>query len=852
MMNFTRFKLFMDAFQQFEDVSKALELGIPDLSGYIWGPTCYILNLRQQPETRICLAWMYSDLLQFNASIIKLFQIRSKSTMLPSWRKTFAASWKDYDGPFQTLLRAFDSHGSFLKRSLDNQQHQSVQGTHQVLNDHILQYQWDRNYARRQAEEAEVARKHKQCLDVIHWLHSPGMEEPEIQYQNEFLKIRSEYPDTGKWILREDKVQDWIEADIPDHSLLWIHGKKGAERTESTISYFYCREKDEGLGEPRFLAIMKSLLRQLVSQNEDLLPTLHDKRMRGQEILNDESTAKTLLELFCEVDMSQFIVIDGLDEISDVHKGSVVQLFDSIVEKSNEHHPGKIRILILSTELPLIRKRMESNDRIGEFALNPSSTLKDIESYVAKQAEKLEEEFSLGSHNLKLIESLICRNSDGMFLYAFLVIENLLEQPNARYVLMELQESNFPKTLGQAYSRIIERLRSTHHENTWKESKKIFGWLAHAKRPLQWHELQAALSISIDEQGYVRPQDHMTTLRKDIRVMCGSLVHVIGGNSIDFVHQTAKEFVQLKIWTEDRERYARKGYYAFQDYAMSKWDSHLNAMIGKSSNLFQGQDDGQEIGLKVSNVLRVFCCAYEKSWELVNAGQENNAREAAIEATKHCEPFQHRAFHAHLLKIWTHAVKHHKQPFKERNKISINELGEALKKSRETLEGLAEGLDDDDELAKSLRKFYGSNFYKCTGITCPCFYEGVASKEDLEKHLNRHDRPFPCTTPNCSLVPFGFPTNKDRDKHERTYHPETSDQPSEFVVLGSRATAAAKYECRLCQRSYTRQANLTAHLDGAHFGRRPFACGTCGREFTRRSDRTRHERIHVRMARVSS
>ncbi|KAL6401434.1 putative zinc finger protein [Ilyonectria robusta] len=494
---------------------------------------------------------MYSDLLQFNARIIKLFQIRS-------WRKTFAASWKDYDGPFQTLLRAFDSHGSFLKRSLDNQQHQSVQGTHQVLNDHILQYQWDRNYARRQAEEAEVARKHKQCLDVIHWLHSPGMEEPEIQYQNEFLKIRSEYPDTGKWILREDKVQDWIEADIPDHSLLWIHGKKGAgktilasliidhlqkERTESTISYFYCREKDEGLGEPRFLAIMKSLLRQLVSQNEDLLPTLHDKRMRGQEILNDESTAKTLLELFCEVDMSQFIVIDGLDEISDVHKGSVVQLFDSIVEKSNEHHPGKIRILILSTELPLIRKRMESNDRIGEFALNPSSTLKDIESYVAKQAEKLEEEFSLGSHNLKLIESLICRNSDGMFLYAFLVIENLLEQPNARYVLMELQESNFPKTLGQAYSRIIERLRSTHHENTWKESKKIFGWLAHAKRPLQWHELQAALSISIDEQGYVRPQDHMTTLRKDIRVMCGSLVHVIGGNSIDFVHQTAKEFI---------------------------------------------------------------------------------------------------------------------------------------------------------------------------------------------------------------------------------------------------------------------------------------------------------------------
>lgn len=194
-------------------------------------------------------------------------------------------------------------------------------------------------------------------------------------------------------------------------SLIIDHLQK--ERADSTTSYFYCREMDEGLGEPRFLAIMKSLLRQLVSQNEDLLPTLHDKRMRGQEILNDESAAKTLLELFCELDMSQFIIVDGLDEMSDVHRRSVVEFFDSIVEKSNEHHPGKIRILILSTELPLIRKRMESNDRIGEFALNPGSTLKDIESYVAKQAEKLEEGFSLDSHNLKLIEALICRNSDG-------------------------------------------------------------------------------------------------------------------------------------------------------------------------------------------------------------------------------------------------------------------------------------------------------------------------------------------------------------------------------------------------------------------------------------------------------
>lgn len=44
MMNLNRFHTFIDAFEQFDEVCKALDIKIPHLSGYIWGPSKSILQ----------------------------------------------------------------------------------------------------------------------------------------------------------------------------------------------------------------------------------------------------------------------------------------------------------------------------------------------------------------------------------------------------------------------------------------------------------------------------------------------------------------------------------------------------------------------------------------------------------------------------------------------------------------------------------------------------------------------------------------------------------------------------------------------------------------------------------------
>jgi len=71
-------------------------------------------------------------------------------------------------------------------------------------------------------------------------------------------------------------------------------------------------------------------------------------------------------------------------------------------------------------------------------------------------------------------------------------------------------------------------------------AKKIFGLLAGAKRPLKWHELQAALSLEVSASGGVSMDYHSNQLRNDIRETCGTLVQVLHKNRVEFIHSTTR------------------------------------------------------------------------------------------------------------------------------------------------------------------------------------------------------------------------------------------------------------------------------------------------------------------------
>jgi hypothetical protein len=73
---------------------------------------------------------------------------------------------------------------------------------------------------------------------------------------------------------------------------------------------------------------------------------------------------------------------------------------------------------------------------------------------------------------------------------------------------------------------------------------------------------------------------------------------------------------------------------------------------------------------------------------------------------------------------------------------------------------------------------------------------------DLTKHEKTHSRPWKCRTDKCKYVDLGWPTEKERDRHENDKH----------------SAIPAQYKCRYppCTYASKRESNCKQHMEKAH------------------------------------
>ncbi|KAI8949690.1 hypothetical protein F4801DRAFT_590960 [Xylaria longipes] len=845
----------------------------------------YATLVAEKPEVSICLAYMYHDLLEFQKSLLKLFAGHD-------WKATFHTNWRYYhQDSFPEILKSFDHHRKALE-DLQRSHHYQISNEHyqisrdmslrvnnhlqtyqddrQDLEMHIRRYEKDRDELLHNAREQEIHRKQQQFDAFRKWVSAPRSLQNSLHQS--FASTREEFPGTTDWILKNDNVESWMHEENFNTSILCITGKKGAGKTilasriidhcdknrnNFKTSYFYCREDDPS--QNNCLAIYKSLLIQMLHHHPDLLPSCHDRRLRGNEMLNDEVVAQALIKLFCNADMSQFIIIDGVDEIDPAQRKPLLQFFAGLVDKCDTYNPGKVRVLFLSHDIADYKQLKSESATFMQ--LSSDSIIKDIRKFVAKKAEEMKQELGLTDEELQHVQELTVARSDGMFLFASLVMDNLLKQPTIECAKEQLRPDVFPHNLRKAYGNIIQRLRHNLEENQWLMSKKIFGWLACAKRPLHWHEIQAALSMVTNVADRPVSMDyHNKQLRHDIREVCGSLVQKLG-NRIMFVHSTAKLYIvdtehldmpsieceftttclrylaspcfQKDLSDDQREGYTLQGYYSFQDYTLAKWGYHIDAVIKSGPNL------PRDCLLTLSQALTEFAVVYQSELSIPVDAEERISR-----AREECGAFVNYPFYETLVIIWTHFSHQQAAHFKERNKVSLPSLKTSLEQSRAMLESLSSRQELEE-----LHERYGECLFKCDRLTCAYFYEGFDTKEARDNHLRRHDRPYPCPVAGCSVVSFGFSTNKDREKHIRMYHPDETSG-STFVQLPRELVEDARFPCPDCKRTFTRKANRDAHVR-SHYDERPFVCDVCpNKAFVRSNDLRRHVR-HIHSRRIA-
>ena len=272
---------------------------------------------------------------------------------------------------------------------------------------------------------------------------------------------------------------------------------------------------------------------------------------------------------------------------------------------------------------------------------------------------------------------------------------------------------------------------------------------------------------------------------------------------------------------------------------------HVETVVtGKTIGLLQDPLVGREYQQNASQALQRFHEVYGNEINAAGIQDQFSSLTNLVTPREQCQAFTNYDFHEQLVAVWASITKHQSLPSKEKDKPSLPGLVDALKRTRKVLENMFEKSDIDEE-SERLERLYGTRIYKCDHLRCKYFYEGFEVREVRDNHLNRHDRPFLCPVPGCSMIPFGFSTGRDQEKHVRNYHPDQSDQPSGFRRLEREVPANGRFTCELCSKSFTRYANLEGHKN-SHLGQRPYACTTCGRGFARMNDRRRHERVHRR------
>lgn len=90
------------------------------------------------------------------------------------------------------------------------------------------------------------------------------------------------------------------------------------------------------------------------------------------------------------------------------------------------------------------------------------------------------------------------------------------------------------------YNRILNRIK-VHQSpipRKWQRTRRLLAWIVAAKRSLKLYELQAIISMDLEEST-MKYEDNM--LRGHITEDCGALVQMVGDRRVELIHHTARQ-----------------------------------------------------------------------------------------------------------------------------------------------------------------------------------------------------------------------------------------------------------------------------------------------------------------------
>ncbi|KAK2782046.1 hypothetical protein FQN53_000222 [Emmonsiellopsis sp. PD_33] len=758
MKTMIRIQGFLEAMEQYGKVIEVF-LNSSIMVGFIWGPIKFVLLIAGTwAESLDTLLGAYEDIAD------RLPSFQEYETLFEKHKPTREALELYYCDILEFHVHAI----AFFKKQklLDSQK-----GT--VVFHEIQRLHEDASLESKKISQEEARKRLETAMSKI---NAPNSQAD----HNAALEQRGK-SESGKWILENLNFKAWSAASV-SMPLLYINAIPGAGKTilasfvietllaqpQIPVLFFYCKHQEPD--KRTHTDILRGLLAQLLPKDKTVVAWFVEEYARydqGRLIL--AKVLEDAMEFALNSQRHVYIILDGLDECKPKEAAKTIKWLLAYQEAS-QGATGKISVLCLGQRTDELQTLLSSAASIVLDTVGAHG--KDIERYVQLMLDRVRSKFKIDSVKSARIMSQVLSSSKGMFLYAKLVMENLLSQYTLRDFMAEIQPGVFPQGLEAAYERIVLAVFKSPPERQRQIASKILGSVICVERPLRWREIQATFFIDPEHNSASYEEDR---LLENCKLFCSSLVDV---NTIPdkpytealvvLVHDTAREYLiqrglmnlslehskmaifctryllsepfKARIGSTEIEQYFDSGYYAFLDYATQNVFGHLFATI-QSPTCTDGRPSETLLGLTKS-----FLDDYGIRSEPVRDFVDGTGPDDQL----------------HDLTVTIRSL-----PQNETELSKLFSLESRAFQIRKTIETYMAHRRKDVVLLETM---YGPLSYKCPRNWCRHFNEGFDTKLDRDSHIEKHERRFQCSHEHCPHNQLGFPSHAALKQHDKQSH----------------------------------------------------------------------------------
>ncbi|KAJ0114753.1 hypothetical protein J7T55_004494 [Diaporthe amygdali] len=537
---------YIQSFDKLVDTMAQVSLSLPAFEKYTE------LFPGSQPIHQV-LCLFYQDILDFYATVLDFFKHKR-------WSVFFESLWPKSAGRIRVITENIEKHRILMDGSIT---------LAHVLEAHV---------ARQRAFE-EFERQHdfrqRQDLEAVKFSLSPALYDRDLQHLKSHRVVRS-----GDWLLDQEEYTLWTNPSHKTSRLLWLQGIPGAGKTFLSSSII---ENISTRGDPLVFAFLKYHSRESISALQLLHSfiwqiALDHKKLQSPLILahqedyrrlnSDLAFVQDLFSRFLDLMPTTFIVIDGLDEISQFERFQLLRIMFELLRKNN------VKVLVSSRPEDDISRMIP--EEIRPLRVHDRNK-HDIEAYVHSRASSLVSDSGYSESGLaQEIPSLmkaISVKAEGMFLYARLVCDSI--ELLGDFDSIKEAVEDLPNGLNEAYDRILYRITDNLGERQSEDARQILALITCSVVPLSKNEIQLAVYTA---QGR-NPSRGCKGLFLNILQRCGPFIEEIDGH-FRFVHFSARDLQSKQYLTEpaSHARNIRSGAFVLLDYVCNHWLHHIERM----------------------------------------------------------------------------------------------------------------------------------------------------------------------------------------------------------------------------------------------------------------------------------